>query len=48
MKRILLVVTLMVFAGFDAHAQTTVPPLVNYQGRLTDANGQGLMATVGS
>jgi len=44
MKRILLAVTVFIFlSGVIAQAQTaSVPPLINYQGRLTDNSGVGL------
>ncbi|QTA90594.1 hypothetical protein [Desulfonema magnum] len=47
MKQIVLAVTIVVFlASLAAQAQeTSVPPLVNYQGMLTDADGKPLTGT---
>ena len=40
MKRTILLTTYLIFIAFAAHAQTTIPPLINYQGKLTNATGQ--------
>jgi len=47
MKRIFLTAAIFIFlSGIIAQAQTTsVPPLINYQGRLTDNSGIGLAGT---
>lgn len=46
MIRALLVAFILVLSTVTVYAQTTtVPPLINYQGRLTDADGKGLNGT---
>jgi len=43
MKQTLLTITTLILTCFISHAQAnSVPPLINYQGMLTDANGTGL------
>jgi hypothetical protein len=44
MKQIVLAMVLVILASLMAQAQS-VPPLVNYQGMLTDANGNALTGT---
>ncbi len=44
-KAALLAATLFVLTSLTALAQTSVPPLVNYQGMLTDKDGKGLEGT---
>jgi hypothetical protein len=39
MKKALLTLSAIILICFSVYAQTSVPPLVNYQGMLTDVNG---------
>ncbi len=36
---------MVMLAGFTAYAQQSVPPLISYQGMLTDANGVPMIGT---
>jgi len=42
MKKTLITLTILIFASIVQAQLSSVPPLVNYQGRLTDNNGTGL------
>ena len=44
-KALILAMALVMLAGFAAYAQQTVPPLISYQGMLTDANGNPMTGT---
>ena len=45
MKRIVLSITITFLFCIIAHADTSVPPLINYQGMLTDADGNPMTGT---
>ena len=44
-KALILAMALVMLAGFTAYAQQTVPPLISYQGMLTDASGSPMTGT---
>ncbi|MCP4105262.1 MAG: hypothetical protein GY749_06960, partial [Desulfobacteraceae bacterium] len=46
-KLILSAIVLVILTGFTAYAQqeSSVPPLINYQGMLADANGNPMTGT---
>ncbi len=45
MKKISLAITITLLICISAHADTSVPPLINYQGMLTDADGKPMIGT---
>lgn len=45
MKKALFTAMIIVLASLAAQAQTSVPPLINYQGMLTDTSGKALTGT---
>jgi len=45
MKRILYAISLILLTSMITYAQPTVPPLINYQGMLTDADGKPMTGT---
>jgi len=45
MKKIISTITIVFLFCINAHADTSVPPLINYQGMLTDADGKPMIGT---